>query len=105
MGDITQTYFSVPSWITGLILALVVGSVIIGGIKRIGAVAGRLVPIMVVLYLLGGCFVLALNWQAIPEILKLIIVSAFNPHEATGAFIGGTMGYAILIGMRRALFS
>lgn len=105
VGDITQEYFHVPSWASGIVLAIVVGAVIIGGIKRIGAVAGRLVPLMVVLYLLGGCYVLLVNWEAIPGLIKLIFVSAFNPHEASGAFIGGTMGYAILIGMRRALFS
>ena len=105
VGAITQEYFHVPSWITGLVLAIVVGLVIIGGIKRIGAVASRLVPLMVVLYLLGGSYVLAVNIEAIPGLFKLIIVSAFNPQEASGAFIGGTVGYAIMIGMRRALFS
>lgn len=105
VGDITQEYFHVPSWLTGIVLAILVGMVIIGGIKRIGAVAGRLVPLMVVLYLLGGSYVLAVNWELIPGLFKLIFVSAFNPQEASGAFIGGTVGYAIMIGMRRALFS
>ena len=105
VGAITQEYFNVPSWLTGIVLAIVVGMVIIGGIKRIGAVASRLVPLMVVLYLLGGSYVLAVNFEAIPGLFKLILVSAFNPQEASGAFIGGTMGYAIMIGMRRALFS
>ena len=105
VGAITQEYFHVPSWMTGIVLAIVVGMVIIGGIKRIGAVASRLVPLMVVLYLLGGSYVLALNFEAIPGLFKLIVVSAFNPQEASGAFIGGTVGYAIMIGMRRALFS
>ena len=58
VGDITQEYFNVPSWLTGIVLSILVGMVIIGGIKRIGAVAGRLVPLMVVLYLLGGSYVL-----------------------------------------------
>lgn len=105
VGDITQEYFNIPSWIVGIVLAILVGMVIIGGIKRIGKVAGRLVPIMVVVYLLGGLLVLVTNWETIPALLKLIVVSAFNPQEASGAFIGGTVGYAIMIGMRRALFS
>lgn len=105
VGDVTQEYFAIPSWIVGLILAVLVGLVIIGGIKRIGRVAGTLVPVMVVLYLLGGFYVLAVNFEVIPDMLKLIVVSAFNPQEASGAFIGGTVGYAIMIGMRRALFS
>jgi AGCS family alanine or glycine:cation symporter len=105
VGDITQEYFNVPSWAAGIVLAVIVWMVIIGGIKRIGQVAGSLVPAMVVLYLLGGMFVLISNYDVIPEMLKLIVVSAFNPQEASGAFIGGTVGYAIMIGMKRALFS
>ena len=105
VGNITQTYFGVPAWVSGAALAMLVGLVIIGGIKRIGAVASRLVPSMIALYLLGGCFVLALHWPAIPGAIKLIFVSAFNPSEASGAFLGGAMGYALLVGMRRALFS
>ena len=105
VGDITQNYFGVPSIATGIVLAILVAMVIIGGIKRIGAVAGRLVPIMVSLYLLAGIYVLFVNAGEIPAMLKLIIVSAFSPHEATGAFLGGTMGTAFLFGMKRALFS
>ena len=105
VGDITQTYFGVPAWISGAALAILVGLVIIGGIKRIGAVASRLVPGMIVLYLLGGCVVLAVHWPAIPGAIKLIFVSAFNPSEASGAFLGGAVGYALVVGMRRALFS
>ena len=105
VGNITQTYFGVPAWISGAVLALLVGLVIIGGVKRIGAVASRLVPGMIALYLLGGCFVLAVHWPAIPGAIKLIFVSAFNPSEASGAFLGGAVGYALVVGMRRALFS
>ncbi|MDX1454795.1 MAG: amino acid carrier protein [Gammaproteobacteria bacterium] len=105
VGDITQEYFHIPSWVAGIVLAIIVWMVIIGGIKRIGHVAGALVPGMVVLYLLGGLAVLISNYEVIPAMLKLIVVSAFNPQEASGAFIGGTMGYAIMIGMKRALFS
>ena len=61
VGELTQEYFGVPSWITGIVLAVIVGSVIIGGIKRIGLVAGTLVPFMVVLYLAAGLYVLAIN--------------------------------------------
>jgi AGCS family alanine or glycine:cation symporter len=105
VGEITEVYFGVPSILTGIVLALLVGMVIIGGIKRIGAVAGRLVPLMVTLYFLAGIYVLALNIGDIPEMFVLIVRSAFSPLEASGAFIGGTAGYAFLFGMKRALFS
>jgi AGCS family alanine or glycine:cation symporter len=105
VGELTQEYFSVPSWITGIVLAIIVGSVIIGGIKRIGKVAGTLVPFMVVLYLLAGTYVLAVNFGDIPAIFVLIVKSAMAPTEAAGAFIGGTAASAFLFGLKRAVFS
>ena len=105
VGEITEEYFDIPSVFSGIALAVLVGMVIIGGIKRIGAVAGRLVPIMVTLYLLAGLFVLISHAGNIPSMLALIVRSAFLPQEMTGAFIGGTAGYAFLFGMKRALFS
>jgi AGCS family alanine or glycine:cation symporter len=105
VAEITHSYFGIPGVATGIVLAVLVGMVIIGGIKRIGAVAGRLVPIMVALYLLAGIYVLAVHAGSLPGVLKLIVVSAFSPTEASGAFLGGTMGYAFLFGMKRALFS
>jgi AGCS family alanine or glycine:cation symporter len=105
VGLITYEYFGVPSWITGVILAVIVALVIIGGIKRIGRVAGLLVPFMVVLYLACGIYVLVVNAGEIPAMFALIVKSAFAPTEASGAFIGGTAGAAFLFGMKRALFS
>ena len=105
VADVTHEYFDIPQIVTGIILAVLVGAVIIGGIKRIGAVAGRLVPFMCIIYVLAGIYVLIVQAGEIPGMLKLIIVSAFNPLEAQGAFIGGTFGYAFLWGMKRALFS
>ena len=105
VADVTHEYFGVPQLATGIVLAIVVGMVIIGGIKRIGAVAGRLVPLMCVLYFLSAIVVLVMKIDLIPQILVMIFKSAFSPQEAGGAFIGGTAGYALLWGMKRALFS
>jgi len=105
VGEITNSYFGIPTWVCGLILATIVGAVIIGGVKRIGRVAAALVPVMVVVYLISALIVIGANWQVVPDTLRLIVVSAFNPQEAAGAFIGGGMGMALLIGMQRALFS
>jgi AGCS family alanine or glycine:cation symporter len=105
VGELTEEYFSVPSWITGIVLAIIVGSVILGGIKRIGKVAGTLVPFMVALYLLAGTYVLVLNFAQIPGIFVLIVKSAIAPTEAAGAFIGGTAASAFLFGLKRAVFS
>ena len=105
VGIQTEEALGIPAVAVGIILALVVGAVILGGIKRIGRVAGILVPFMCVLYLLAGILVLLMNIGAIPSILVLIVKSAFSPTDAAGAFIGGTAGYAFLWGMKRALFS
>ncbi|MDJ0916163.1 MAG: amino acid carrier protein [Woeseiaceae bacterium] len=105
VGELTEEYFGVPSWISGIILVAVVGGVIIGGIKRIGLVAGTLVPFMVALYLIAGLYVLVVNVGELPAMFALIIKSAFAPTEATGAFVGGTAASAFLFGMKRAVFS
>jgi len=105
VGVVTEESFGVPQPVVGVVLAIIVGLVIIGGIKRIGAFAGAVVPAMCFLYLAAAVYVLALNVEVIPAMLRLIVSSAFNPAEASGAFVGGTFGYAFLWGMKRALFS
>jgi AGCS family alanine or glycine:cation symporter len=105
VGQQTHEALGAPPVAVGIILAVIVAMVIIGGIKRIGHVAGVLVPVMCVLYIAAGAVVILMYIGEIPGIFRLIFTSAFNPHEATGAFIGGTAGYAFLWGMKRALFS
>ncbi len=105
VADITNEYFRVPQIATGIVLALLTGMVIIGGIKRIGSVAGRLVPFMCGLYLLAGLYVIFSNISEVPAMLKLIVVEAFQPTKAEGAFVGGVFASAFLWGMKRALFS
>lgn len=105
VADITNEYFGVPQIAVGIIMSIAVGLVIIGGIKRIGSVAGKLVPVMCVMYLIAAFYVVFSNIEALPSIFKLIFVEAFSPTEAQGAFLGGTAGYALLWGMKRALFS
>lgn len=105
VADISFTYFGVPQYVSGIIMALLVGMVIIGGIKRIGTVAGRLVPFMCLLYVLAGLYVIVVDIARVPEMFRLILTEAFSPTEGVGAFLGGTAGYGFLKGMQRALFS
>ena len=105
VGDVTYQNFGVNSIVSGIVLTVVVAAVILGGIKRIGAVAGALVPFMCALYLLASLVVLFVFRDSIFEMLALIVTSAFSGTEASGAFLGGTAGYAFLWGMKRALFS
>lgn len=105
VADITFTYFGVPQWIVGVVLMAAVGAVIVGGIRRIGDVAGRLVPFMSVLYVLAALLVVVLKIDQVPAVFHLIFREAFSPSGGAGAFVGGTAGYAFLKGMQRALFS
>ena len=88
-------------WIFGLLMAIGVGAVIIGGITSIAKVTSKLVPSMCILYLLGGTVVLLANFSAIPSAISLIISEAFNPRSAV---VGGIIGVFVQ-GMRRATFS
>lgn len=99
------TAFNIPGWVTGIVLAVVVGLIIIGGAQRIAGTAEKIVPIMAVLYILGGLIVLAINITRIPEAFYLIIKLAFRPD----ALIAGGFGYAIKMaisqGAKRGLYS
>ncbi|MFM8268957.1 MAG: alanine/glycine:cation symporter family protein [Pseudomonadota bacterium] len=106
VAEITHSYFpSIPKIFSGVVMTLLTGMVIIGGINRIGSVTGRLVPLMCGLYLISALYVVFSNLGQIPTMLRLIFTCAFNPTEASGAFLGGTAGYSFLWGMKRALFS
>lgn len=104
-AEIARAYFGVPSWLSGIVMTVVVGAVILGGIRRIGQIAGVLVPVMCGLYVIGGLYVIAVNLDRVPDIFALIFRCAFAPTEAGGAFIGASLGTAFIFGMKRALFS
>lgn len=84
----------------GIILAILVGIVIIGGIKRIGKVAEKIVPFMAVLYVGAALIILAMNIGFIPEAIKAIFSQAFTPEAGLGGFIG-----VLIQGFRRGTFS
>jgi len=100
-----KTQFGISPVITGAFITFFVGLVVIGGIKRIGAVAERLVPTMIVIYLVAGIIVLIDNFGALPNAFKLIFQLAFTPAAATGGFVGATIKQAIQFGARRGILS
>jgi AGCS family alanine or glycine:cation symporter len=97
--------FSVPLWVTGLVTMLFVGLVILGGIKRIGAVAAALVPFMCVAYVIAGIVVLVVHAAELPAAFALIFTHAFSPIAATGGFAGAAVMAAIRFGVARGIFS
>jgi AGCS family alanine or glycine:cation symporter len=98
-------HFQVPKFATGLLLAFAVGLVIIGGIRRIGQVAARIVPFMCVVYMIGGITVILMNIQLIPEVFRQIFEGAMSGTAAVGGFAGAGVRQVLLQGVRRATFS
>ncbi|ACJ27358.1 Sodium:alanine symporter [Shewanella piezotolerans WP3] len=105
VADALSSNFGVPTWVTGLILMVLVGAVLMGGIKRIADVAGKLVPIMTIFYIAAGIAVLVVYAAEIPAAIELIIHSAFNPVAAQGGFAGAAVWAAIRFGVARGVFS
>ncbi|TCK08159.1 alanine/glycine:cation symporter family protein [Marinobacterium mangrovicola] len=105
VADVLETTFDIPTWISGLIIMVLVGAVLLGGIKRIGHVAGALVPFMAISYIVAGIIVLAINAAELPHALNLIFTHAFSPAAAEGGFAGAAVWAAIRFGVARGVFS
>ncbi len=105
IAQVVEANFGVPTVATGLVAMVLVGAVLIGGIKRIGSVAGALVPLMAVAYILAGLVVLSINADQIGPAIALIFESAFTGHAAEGGFAGAAVWAAIRFGVARGVFS
>lgn len=105
ISHLVDETFQISPWITGIILTALTAIVIIGGIKSISKVCEALVPFMAVFYVLGCLIILILNFQTIPDTIKLIFESAFTGQAAIGGFLGAGMKEAIRFGIARGLFS
>lgn len=100
-----EASFGVPTWMTGLVLALLLGTVIIGGIRRIAAVTSKIVPFMGGLYTLGAFAVIASNIENVVPSFLSVFQSAFTGSAAAGGFLGASFAYAFNKGVNRGLFS
>lgn len=114
IGNMTQsnsvatalnTSFKLNPLLTGIILAIISGLVIIGGLKRIAAFTEKLVPFMAVVYIVGGLAVILLNITNIPMAIATIVKSAFTGQAAVGGFAGATILYAMRYGVARGVFT
>jgi len=105
VAEPVMTYFGIPKVATGLIIGVLVFAVIVGGIKRIGQVASRLVPFMSVFYVVAALIVIFINVEAIPAAFALIFHDAFTGTAATGGFAGAAVAQAIRFGVARGVFS
>ena len=83
VAEALDTSFGIPHWVTGIVPMVLVGAVIIGGVKRIGNVASALVPTMAIAYIIVGLIVLLINASEIPAAFGMIFTYAFSPVAAT----------------------
>ncbi len=97
--------FDVPFWITGLVLAGLTFTVVIGGIKRIAEVTERLVPFMAVIYVVGALVIIAVNIEHLGGAFEMILSDAFSGTAAAGGFAGSAIAQAMRFGIARGVFS
>jgi len=105
VADALESNFSIPTWLTGTIIAIVTAAVILGGINRIATVAAKLVPFMAIAYVTGAMIIILINIADVPAALGTIVSDAFTGTAATGGFLGATVLAAIRFGVARGIFS
>jgi len=105
MAQVLDSSFSIPVWLTGVVVAGLVAFVILGGIQRIGDVAGKLVPAMIVLYVGASLLIILINIAEVPAAIGMIFKYAFEPIAAAGGFAGAAVAAAIRFGVARGVFS
>lgn len=105
VASVIEKSIGIPNYITGIFMAVLVGLVVLGGVKSIAKVSSALVPFMAILYILGCIIILIMNINYLNETFILIIKSAFTPQAAGGGFIGSTVMMAARLGIMRGLYS
>ncbi len=105
MAVSAQQQFAIPQWVTGAVVSILVGMIILGGIRRIARVAEKLVPTMIILYFLGAITIILIRIVDVPGAIALIVHSAFNPQAALGGAVGIGVQQAIRFGVARGILS
>ena len=105
VANAVESSFQVPPWGSGVIMAILTAAVIIGGIRRLGAVAAKLVPFMALTYCVGALMVILMNLESVPAAFGIIVTHAFTGTAATGGFAGASVLAAIRFGVARGVFS
>lgn len=97
--------FNIPPMVTGVVIAIATGLIILGGLKRIASVTEMLVPFMAAFYIVGGLVVIVMNASNLPAAFGEIFSSAFTGRAAVGGFAGSTVMYAMRFGIARGVFT
>jgi len=105
IATVAHETYNIDPVVTGAVVCLLTGAVVLGGVKSIARVCGLLVPFMAFFYVLGCIYILCVNAPYLWPALKLIVLSAFQPDAAGGGFVGSTVMMAARYGIARGLFS
>ena len=105
ISDAFQNAFHIPTYATGIALAVIAGIIFMGGVKRIASVTEKIVPIMAIVYIFVGLIVVFVNAAHIPDMFRVIFKGAFNPRAVWGGALGFGMARAARYGIARGLFS
>jgi AGCS family alanine or glycine:cation symporter len=105
VADAVMASFTMPHWLTALVMAGLTAAVILGGIRRIAEVASKIVPVMAIAYIAGAMVIILINISAVPHALLTIVTNAFTGTAATGGFTGAAVWAALRYGVARGIFS
>jgi len=105
VSQVINNEFGFSTFSIGIVIAILVALVILGGIKSIGNITSKLVPVMSLIYILGGLLIIILNANQVGYVFNLIVTSAFTTTAATGGFAGATVWMALRYGVARGVFS
>ncbi len=105
IGSTMQSAFGIPSWVVGLVLVAICAVIFLGNVQRLASVTEKLVPVMAVIFLLGGLVVLASRIAYIPATIGMIFRYAFQPQAIIGGAFGAAIKTAVSQGAKRGLFS
>ena len=105
VSQVINNEFGFSTFSIGIVIAILVALVILGGIKSIGNITSKLVPVMSLIYILGGLLIIILNANQVGYVFNLIVTSAFTTTAASGGFAGATVWMALRYGVARGVFS
>ena len=105
IGSTVETAFGIPAWVSGLVLVAICAVIFLGGVQRLASVTEKLVPVMAVIFLLGGLTILAARISYVPATFAMIFKYAFQPQAILGGAFGAGLKAAISQGAKRGLFS
>ena len=105
IGSTIETAFGIPAWVSGLVLVVICAVIFLGGVQRLASVTEKLVPVMALIFLMGGLVVLVSRISYLPATFAMIFKYAFQPQAILGGAFGAGLKAAISQGAKRGLFS